>query len=263
MWPAERVTTLEGLGADGKLDPVQQAFIACAAAQCGYCLNGMIMTARALIDVNPDPTDADIREALRFNLCRCGAHVEIVAAVRLAGDARPGMTPLQPQGLRRADYLEPSGTLAVVRPEAPGAPLDAAAADDLEPFVLVRASGEVTAFNGHVDLGTGIRTALAQIVAEELDVAFARVTMVLGDSAVAPDQGPTIASETIQLSAIPLRRAAAQARRFLVDRAAATFGIAAEALIVEDGVVRPLADDNRRLSYGELIGERAHPACAC
>jgi nicotinate dehydrogenase subunit A len=78
------VTTLEGLAANGRLDPVQQAFIACAAAQCGYCLNGMIMTARALIDVNPDPSDADIREALRFNLCRCGAHVEIIAAVRLA-----------------------------------------------------------------------------------------------------------------------------------------------------------------------------------
>jgi nicotinate dehydrogenase subunit A len=78
------VTTLEGLGANGRLDPVQQAFINCAAAQCGYCLNGMVMTARALIDVNPEPSDADIREALRFNLCRCGAHVEIVAAVRLA-----------------------------------------------------------------------------------------------------------------------------------------------------------------------------------
>ena len=165
------------------------------------------------------------------------------------------MMSLQPQGLRRADYLEPSGTLAVVRPAAPGAPLDAAPADDLEPFVLVRASGEVTAFNGHVDLGTGIRSALAQIVAEELDVSFARVAMVLGDTGLAPDQGPTIASETIQLSAIPLRRAAAQARRFLVGRAAAIFGIAAEALIVEDGVVRPLADDNRRLSYAELIGE--------
>jgi nicotinate dehydrogenase subunit B len=165
------------------------------------------------------------------------------------------MTALQPQDLRRADYLEAFGALAVVRPAAVDGPLDAAAADDLEPFILVQASGEVIAFNGHVDLGTGIRTALAQIVAEELDVSFERVAMVLGDSAVAPDQGPTIASETIQLSAIPLRRAAAQARRFLVGRAAAIFGIAAEALTVEDGVVRPLADGNRRLSYGELIGE--------
>jgi nicotinate dehydrogenase subunit A len=78
------VTTLEGLCADGTLDPVQWAFIDCAAAQCGYCLNGMIMTAWALLDANPDPSDAEIREALRFNLCRCGAHVEILAAVRLA-----------------------------------------------------------------------------------------------------------------------------------------------------------------------------------
>jgi nicotinate dehydrogenase subunit A len=78
------VTTLEGLAANGRLDPVQQAFIACAATQCGYCLNGMIMSARALLDANPDPSEEDIREALRFNLCRCGAHVEIIAAVRLA-----------------------------------------------------------------------------------------------------------------------------------------------------------------------------------
>jgi nicotinate dehydrogenase subunit A len=78
------VTTLEGLSVNGRLDSVQQAFIACAATQCGYCLNGMIMSARALIDANPNPSDVDIREALRFNLCRCGAHIEILAAVRLA-----------------------------------------------------------------------------------------------------------------------------------------------------------------------------------
>lgn len=84
---ARRMTTLEGLADGEKLDPVQQAFVACAATQCGYCLNGMIMSARALLDANPDPSDADIREALRFNLCRCGAHVEIIAAVRLAARA--------------------------------------------------------------------------------------------------------------------------------------------------------------------------------
>ncbi len=78
------VTTLEGLCPNGKLDPVQRAFIDCAATQCGYCLNGMIMTTRALLDANPEPSDAEIRDALRFNLCRCGAHVEILAAVRRA-----------------------------------------------------------------------------------------------------------------------------------------------------------------------------------
>ena len=78
------VTTLEGLGRDGMLDSVQRAFIDEQAAQCGYCLNGMIITARAFLSKNPDPTEAEIREALRFNLCRCGTHVEIVRAVQLA-----------------------------------------------------------------------------------------------------------------------------------------------------------------------------------
>ncbi len=79
-----RILTLEGLGTAEKPDPVQAAFIAMAGAQCGYCLNGMIMTASALLDANPDPTDAEIGEALRYNLCRCGAHVEILAAVKIA-----------------------------------------------------------------------------------------------------------------------------------------------------------------------------------
>ncbi|MDB5759053.1 MAG: Isoquinoline 1-oxidoreductase alpha subunit [Burkholderia sp.] len=79
-----KVTTLEGLGRDGALDPVQRAFIAEEAAQCGYCLNGMIMTARAFLATHPDPSEAQVREALRFNLCRCGTHVEIVRAVMLA-----------------------------------------------------------------------------------------------------------------------------------------------------------------------------------
>ena len=78
------VRTVEGLGAGDDLDPVQRAFIEEEAAQCGYCLNGMIITARAFLTVNPAPTEAEVREALRFNLCRCGTHVEIVRAVMLA-----------------------------------------------------------------------------------------------------------------------------------------------------------------------------------
>lgn len=78
------VTTLEGLGTRADPDPVQQAFIDEQAAQCGYCLNGMIMSTKALLAANPDPSDHEIREALRFNLCRCGTHVEILRAVRRA-----------------------------------------------------------------------------------------------------------------------------------------------------------------------------------
>ena len=80
------IVTLEGLGSRDRPDPVQQAFIDEQAAQCGYCLNGMIMTTKALLTINPQPSEAEAREALRYNLCRCGAHVEIMRAVmRAAG----------------------------------------------------------------------------------------------------------------------------------------------------------------------------------
>jgi nicotinate dehydrogenase subunit A len=80
------ILTLEGLGSRDRPDPVQEAFIAEQAAQCGYCLNGMIMSIKALLLRIPYPTEADVLEALRYNLCRCGAHIEIMrAAMRAAG----------------------------------------------------------------------------------------------------------------------------------------------------------------------------------
>lgn len=78
------ITTLEGLGTRDAPGPVQQAFIDHQAAQCGYCLNGMIMSAQALLLRNPHPTEDEIRQALQYNLCRCGTHLEILAAVRAA-----------------------------------------------------------------------------------------------------------------------------------------------------------------------------------
>ncbi|ARP94946.1 (2Fe-2S)-binding protein [Bordetella genomosp. 13] len=78
------ITTLEGLGTRDAPGPVQQAFIEHQAAQCGYCMNGMIMSAQALLLRNPHPTEAEIRQALQYNLCRCGTHMEILAAVRAA-----------------------------------------------------------------------------------------------------------------------------------------------------------------------------------
>ena len=78
------ITTLEGLGSRNDPDPVQDAFISEQAAQCGYCLNGMIMTTKALLMRNPHPTEAEALEALRYNLCRCGAHIEIMRAAMRA-----------------------------------------------------------------------------------------------------------------------------------------------------------------------------------
>ena len=78
------VVTLEGLGTEENPSPIQQAFIDEQAVQCGYCINGMIMTAQALLLKNPDPDEAEIKEALANNLCRCGTHVRIVKAIRRA-----------------------------------------------------------------------------------------------------------------------------------------------------------------------------------
>ena len=78
------VRTLEGLGNKNALHAVQKAFIANSAAQCGYCLNGMIIATVALLEFNTAPTESEIREALRHHLCRCGTHIEILSAVRSA-----------------------------------------------------------------------------------------------------------------------------------------------------------------------------------
>jgi nicotinate dehydrogenase subunit A len=83
---AGEVTTLEGLSTEGELHPVQRAFIEEQALQCGYCGNGMIMTTAALLWKHPHPSDAQIREALDGNLCRCGSHPRILRAVRRAAE---------------------------------------------------------------------------------------------------------------------------------------------------------------------------------
>ena len=79
-----QVTTMEGLGCAHALHPVQQAFLQTQAAQCGYCLSGMVMMTVSMLRRNPAPTDDHIRQQLTHNLCRCGTHVEIIQAVKLA-----------------------------------------------------------------------------------------------------------------------------------------------------------------------------------
>ncbi len=89
-WPISsigeaKITTLEGLASNkGKLHPVQQAFVDEQAAQCGYCLNGMVMTAVGLLNTNPNPSEREIKNALEGNLCRCGAHTRIIQAIKTA-----------------------------------------------------------------------------------------------------------------------------------------------------------------------------------
>jgi nicotinate dehydrogenase subunit A len=77
-----QITTLEGLGSPENLHAIQKAFIDEQAMQCGFCVNGVIMTAKALVDRTPNPSDAQIRQALSTVLCRCGAHLRMVAAIK-------------------------------------------------------------------------------------------------------------------------------------------------------------------------------------
>jgi nicotinate dehydrogenase subunit A len=84
---SDPITTLEGLGTPAKPHPIQQAFMDEGAAQCGYCLSGVILTAKALLDANPDATDQEIREALGGVLCRCFTHTRMVRAIRRYADA--------------------------------------------------------------------------------------------------------------------------------------------------------------------------------
>ncbi|HYH43708.1 MAG TPA: (2Fe-2S)-binding protein [Burkholderiales bacterium] len=80
----KRITTIEGIGTPDAPHPLQRAFIEKQAAQCGYCITGIIMSAKALLDEKPDPSDGEIREALAQNLCRCGTHTRILSAIRAA-----------------------------------------------------------------------------------------------------------------------------------------------------------------------------------
>ena len=153
------------------------------------------------------------------------------------------MTPSALARLTAAELLEHAGTLLVLR----------MAGAAVEPLLCISASGSVIGFCGHVDLGTGIRTALAQIVAEELDIAPERVEMVLGDTARAPDQGATIASNSIQKAAVPLRSAAAQAHAALLELAAARLKTHIAQLEVAEGRIA-VRNSDRSVTFGQLIG---------
>ncbi|WP_454708763.1 molybdopterin cofactor-binding domain-containing protein [Delftia acidovorans] len=140
---------------------------------------------------------------------------------------------------------ESTGTAPAVAGAFPIPPIDRVSS-----FIAIGADGSVTAYHGHVDLGTGIRTSLAQLVADELDVEFECITMVLGHTGRTPNQGPTIASNTIQVDAIPMRKAAAQVRQLLLGLAAEKLQQPVSALTTSKGAV--VAKGGRRIGYGEL-----------
>ncbi|WP_395700233.1 molybdopterin cofactor-binding domain-containing protein [Aquabacterium sp.] len=165
---------------------------------------------------------------------------------------------------RRADFHAAEGVLLVTRqppappPPAPGQPaiVPGNPAEGPEILLAVWDDGSATALAGHVDLGTGLQTALAQLVAEELDLPLDRIAMQLGHTASVPNQGPTIASASIQIHAAPLRQAAAQARAWLLAQAAARWQRPPADLQVDAGQIRCRTDSALGIGYAELLQGR-------
>src|SRR6516162_471719 len=128
--------------------------------------------------------------------------------------------------------------------------------DQLSSYIAVNADGTVSAFFGKMDMGQGLFVAIGQMVAEELDVPFKAVTVIMGDTATSVNQGGASGSTGIQMGGKQMRMAAAEARRVLVEMAAAKLALSADALTVTDGVVHAKDDASKKASYAELIGGR-------
>ena len=166
--------------------------------------------------------------------------------------------------LPRREFLKAGGSLVVTFSLAGLLPRAASAADaaktvaldQVDGFLSIGADGAVTCYSGKVDLGTGVRTALTQIVADELDVPLDKVSVVQGDTSVTPDQGPTYGSLSIQIGGMQIRQAAATARAALVSEAAKRLNLAEDQLATRDGaVVAKGAVD--RIAYGEIVGSKS------
>ncbi len=138
--------------------------------------------------------------------------------------------------------------------QAAPAPRKPLALNAVDAFLSIDAKGLVTVYSGKVDLGTGVETALTQIVADELDVPLKSVTVIQGDTALTPDQGPTFGSLSIQNGGVQIRNAAALARDKLFELAASKLGVKAEDLKAADGVI---SSGTKRVTYGELIGGKS------
>ena len=193
----KQVTTLEGLGTIAEPAPIQRAFMEEQAAQCGYCIAGMMMRAQALLERNSKPTDEQIRAELEPHLCRCGTHMRILRAVHRAAQAdghggcvagsqreRPMNAPVI---LDRRRVLAGGGALIVsfslagalaqqqdapAAAPAPSLPGSLKTSPYLDSWIRIDADGSITVFTGKAELGQGFKTAFQQIAAEELDVAL-------------------------------------------------------------------------------------------
>lgn len=275
--PAGRsVTTIEGMAAGGSLHPIQEAFVAEHAVQCGYCTPGMVLACAALLAANPSPTAEEIRTALAGNVCRCGAYPAIARAVQ-----RAAATIRAERAAPVSDGTQSAPAQSFWRFRA-SSPWDLVAADQREYFELLgdglvvalepgqreREStrgfaprsggawlhlgqdGDVTAFTGKVDIGQDNRTALSLIVADELRLTPAAVAVVMGDTDLCPFDPGTFGSRSMPDAGEDLRLCAACARERLIALAAGRLGVSPDRLEAFDGRI---CNGTTAAGYGELV----------
>src|SRR4051794_34228099 len=241
------VTTVEG--ASGRVvNAVRDAWHRGNVVQCGYCQPGQTLAAVSLLESDASPTDAKIDEWMSGNLCRCGTYPRIRAAIH-----------------------EAAGTLAAGGDPAPlvappelevGRLTPAEASDPVHPYIRIHPDGTVVAYSSQIEMGQGIHTGLATIVAEELDANFDSVRVVNaangrgpnGDVYGNPDLGSafqlTGASNSMKGFWVRYRLAAAQARARLVAAAAQAWDVPVREIEVESGVLRH--GSGRRATFAEL-----------
>ena len=235
------IVTLEGLGTAEALHPLQQAFIEEGAAQCGFCTSGMIITAKALLDRNPHPTDADIQAAMTGNLCRCGTYNRVRRAIhRAAGDPAPSPTfevQVQDENISVRESL----------------PRPLQQNPDLDAWVRIDTDGTITLFTGKVELGQDLRTSIAMIGADELDVSLARIRVVMADTGQTPNEGYTVSSMSLETSGEAIRYATAAVRHIALEVAHEELEAPLDRLIISDGsIADPVT--GRSTTYWKLFG---------
>jgi aerobic-type carbon monoxide dehydrogenase small subunit (CoxS/CutS family) len=240
-----QITTVEGLGTADALHPLQEAFMEEQAIQCGYCVTGMIIAAQGLLNRTRYPTDEEIRAALAENICRCGVYERVRRAIKMR-IGRPIWEPIY-------DVIEAEDVHQ--QPVHSNLPSSLQQSPDLDSWLRIDSRDTITIYTGKVEIGQGIKTAVAQIAAEELDVVLERIVVVSGDTSQTPDEGITAGSMSLQTSGNALRVAAAEARHILLTLAFEELEAetAVTDLQVNDGTITDPAT-GRQVTYWQLMG---------
>ncbi len=227
--------------------------------QCGFCQNGQIMTAKALLDKNPNPTDAQIREGMARHavplhdvLPHPGRHQARGEGDRMTSHCRRFPThrrgAVAERTTSRRDFLKTSGLLVVSFGAAAVAGPSAGAARarrragpypdpdfrQLDSWIVIHQDNTATFYVGKTDCGQGTGTAFRQMMSDELDIAYDKTTCIMGSTDITVDQGGSGGSDAIQTDGWPMRRVAAEARRVLLEMASARFGVPVDQLAVSD-----------------------------